>query len=83
MEKPFEEEEIKKAVFSLAADKAPGPDGFILAFFQHCWDNVKSNLKDLFREFHMNEEVSQGLNSTFITLIPKRVGANSLPLIIF
>ncbi|XP_077237086.1 uncharacterized protein LOC143878724 [Tasmannia lanceolata] len=35
LEKPFEEEEIEKGVFSLGRDKAPGPDGFCLAFFKH------------------------------------------------
>lgn len=29
------EEEVKKAVFSMKAFKAPGPNGFLTAFFQH------------------------------------------------
>lgn len=32
LERPFEEEETEVDVFSLAAVKAPGPDGFTMAF---------------------------------------------------
>jgi hypothetical protein len=31
------EEEVKEALFSLPADKAPGPDGFPTFFFQIFW----------------------------------------------
>lgn len=31
----FSLEEVKKATFQLGSDKAPGPDGFPLIFFQH------------------------------------------------
>lgn len=33
LDKEFEEQEVKAAVFDLGRDKAPGPDGFPLAFF--------------------------------------------------
>lgn len=35
LEKCFSEEEIKQATFQLGADKAPGPDGFPILFFQN------------------------------------------------
>lgn len=73
LEKPFEEEEIKQALFSLAGDKAPGP-GFTMAFFHDCWDIIKSDLRDLFHEFHVHRKIFRCLNSTFIVLIPKKVG---------
>ena len=34
LERKFEEEEVRQAIFNLAGDKAPGPDGFPMAFFQ-------------------------------------------------
>ena len=34
LERKFEEQEVRQAVFNLESDKAPGPDGFMLAFFQ-------------------------------------------------
>lgn len=39
---------------SIAPNKAPGPDGFTMAFFQHCWDTVKDDLLALLRDFHSN-----------------------------
>ena len=34
IEHPFNEDEIKAAIFGLGAEKAPGPDGFPILFFQ-------------------------------------------------
>ncbi|KAL5578918.1 hypothetical protein UlMin_011360 [Ulmus minor] len=45
LERPFEEEEIKKAVFGCDREKSPGPDGFIGGFFQDCWDFLKDDIK--------------------------------------
>lgn len=36
MERPFTEEEVKMVVWMLDGDKAPGSDGFILAFYKSC-----------------------------------------------
>lgn len=36
LEKPFEEGENKRVVFSCDGNKAPGPDGFTVSFFQEC-----------------------------------------------
>lgn len=38
LEKPFEEDEIKRPVFNCDGNKAPSVDGFTLSFFQECWD---------------------------------------------
>ncbi|KAL5575095.1 hypothetical protein UlMin_016794 [Ulmus minor] len=45
LERPFEEEEIKKAVFGCDREKSPGPDGFTGGFFQDCWDFLKDDIK--------------------------------------
>jgi len=36
LELPFEEKEVLEVVKGMNRDKAPGPDGFTLAFFQDC-----------------------------------------------
>jgi len=43
LELPFEEREVLEVVKGLNCDKAPGPDGFSLAFFQDCWDVIKTD----------------------------------------
>jgi hypothetical protein len=41
---PFTMEEIHKAIFSMGADKAPGPDGFSMFFYHTYWDIIKLDL---------------------------------------
>ena len=36
LEKPFEEDEVTGVLHGFVGDKAPGPDGFPMAFFQSC-----------------------------------------------
>lgn len=71
VERPFEKEEVHKVVSSIEDDKAPGPDGFSMAFFKCCWDVVKSDIMDTMRNFHEEAFLDQGSNATFISLIPK------------
>jgi len=41
--KDFLEEEVTNAINDLRKEKAPGPDGLNIAFFQRCWDVVKGD----------------------------------------
>ena len=52
IEHPFNEEEIKATVFGLGAEKAPGPIGFPILFFQTFWDPVKTDILHLFGQFY-------------------------------
>ena len=36
LDRPFEEEEVFRVITDFNDDKAPGPDGFSMAFFQSC-----------------------------------------------
>ena len=47
----FIEEEIHSTLVEMNGDKAPGPDWFTVAFWQSCWDFVKEEIVDLFKEF--------------------------------
>ena len=44
LERPFDEEEIAGVVQGFNGDKAPGLDGFSLAFFQQCWSVVRDEM---------------------------------------
>jgi hypothetical protein len=41
--KPFTEEEVKKEVFEMSENSAPGLDGFIVSFYKSSWDTVKGS----------------------------------------
>jgi hypothetical protein len=45
---PFTEEEIKSALFSMEKNKAAGPDGLSIEFYQHCWEIIKADMVLLF-----------------------------------
>lgn len=38
------EKEVFQALNSIDSDKAPGPEGFTIDFFQKCWNVVKGNI---------------------------------------
>jgi hypothetical protein len=78
LERAFEEEEVRNVVFAMKGDKAPGPDGFTMAFFQDCWEVVRLDIMEVFSDFHAREVFENSLNVSFITLIPKIPGAISL-----
>jgi len=59
-------------------DKAPGPDGFSMAFFQTCWDVLSLDIMKVFHDFHVRGWFEKSLNASFISLIPKAPGAISL-----
>ncbi|RVW53601.1 hypothetical protein CK203_069073 [Vitis vinifera] len=44
LELPFTEGEVKAALMDMNGDKAPGPYGFSLFFWQSCWDFVKEEI---------------------------------------
>jgi hypothetical protein len=52
---PNSEDEIRKTVFQMEHNKAPGPDGFPAEFYQYFWDVIKSDLLDLFADLHAGQ----------------------------
>ena len=48
LESPFSEAEIFKALNDFSGEKAPGPDGFPMAFWQFAWDVVKEDVLRFF-----------------------------------
>ena len=75
LDRPFTEEEVMGVVKGMAGDKAPGPDGFSMVFFQSCWDIIKNDVMTVIHEFHAFGNFEKNINATFIALIPKKSGA--------
>ena len=78
LEISFSENEIHSALMEMSGDKAPGPDGFTMAFWQSSWDFVKEEILEMFKEFHEQGSFLKSLNNTFLVLIPKKGGAADL-----
>ena len=78
MDCPFSKDEIHNAVMLLNKEKAIGPDGFTIGFYQECWETIKDDLLVAFLEFHNNGIINQNTNATFITLVPKKSQTNRI-----
>lgn len=66
-----ESAEIRNAVFSIHADKAPGPDGFSAGFFHTHWETICADIVKEIQGFFETGKLSVRINETFIRLIPK------------
>ena len=78
LESPFSEAEIFEALNDLNGEKAPGPNGFPMAFWQFAWDVVKKDVLRFFKEFYDSGRFVKSMSATFLVLIPKKGGAKEL-----
>ena len=74
LEREFKKE-IIAALWEANCDKAPGPDGFTMAFFQKCWCVLEKDILAFFANFHKKCIFEKSLNATFLYLIPKKTNA--------
>ncbi len=72
---PFSLEEIRAVVFKLGGDKAPGPDGFPLCFYQAFWETVKDDIWKIFLKLFDGSISTGPIDYSFICLVPKKEGA--------
>ncbi len=72
---PFTVEEVRKATFQLGGDKAPGPDGFNLQFYQRFWAVVKEDIMTMFGDLFEGKLNSSPLDYSYVCLVPKKEGA--------
>ena len=78
LERPFTSDEVLQVVKDLQRDKAPGPDGFTMAFFQKCWLVIEEDVMGFFPEVYTHCKFEHSLNATFIALIPKKQNASNI-----
>nr|GEZ03428.1 RNA-directed DNA polymerase, eukaryota, reverse transcriptase zinc-binding domain protein [Tanacetum cinerariifolium] len=64
-------EEIKTVVWDCGSNKASGPDGYSFLFIKIFWDLLKHDIQEFVVSFFSLGKFPQGVNSAFITLIPK------------
>ncbi|WZY73147.1 hypothetical protein YC2023_005387 [Brassica napus] len=70
--------EVKATFFAMPLNKSPGPDGYSVEFIRASWDIVGADIIGAVREFFRNGKLLRDLNTTAITLIPKKPEACAL-----
>jgi hypothetical protein len=73
----FTQDDINTALNQMAALKAPGPDGFSVCFFQQNWTTVHREVSNAILHFFQSGELDAFINSTNISLVPKKTSPNS------
>lgn len=72
LEREVTKEEIKEVLFHMPGNKSPGPDGFTTEFFKGAWDVIGEDVTAAIQSFFTKGFLPKGLNSTILTLVPKK-----------
>jgi hypothetical protein len=65
-------EEVRRVIFAMNCNKAPGPDGFSAGFYQSAWSIVGNYVIDAMLEFFLSGRLLRKTNATILTLVPKK-----------
>lgn len=76
--KPFSDEEVNLVIKQMPPDRAPGPDGFTGLFLKRCWEIIKDDFMLLVQDFSEGKLDLECINSSLITLIPKKLSLETL-----
>lgn len=71
-------DEVKRAVFDLNGDSAPGPDGFPGHFYHCFWHIIGMDVVKSTQHFFLHNYIMNNPNSNILILIPKVPGADKL-----
>lgn len=71
------DEEIKEVIWNGKEGKVPQPDGFTLCFFKAAWEVVGLDVAVAIKHFLNTGRLLKEVNSTFISLIPKKLEAST------
>ena len=63
---------VKSSLDMFAMEKSPGSDDWTAEFYKHFFDILGPKIVEVVEETHSNRSIGEVLNSTFLTLIPKK-----------
>lgn len=66
--------EIRMDLFAINTDKAPGPDGFSVCFYQNFWDIIRPDVARDIQSFFETGSLNWWQKETHVRLIPKIPG---------
>lgn len=72
LEAEVTEEEIRKVLFAIPANKSPGPDGYSSEFFKTTWSVIAQDFVVAIQTVFRFGFLPKGVNSTILALIPKK-----------
>jgi hypothetical protein len=79
LDREVSEEEIHAAIMQTAPEKSPGLDGFIVDFYNVCWDIIKNDIIAAIRDiFELRVGCWNLLNSANVILIKKKERAQAI-----
>lgn len=67
----FQEDEVKRAIWSCRSEKSPDPDGLNFKFIKQFWHVFQPDFLRFLDEFFVNGIFPKGSNAFFLALIPK------------
>lgn len=67
----FSKEDVKRVLFSIPNDKAPGADGYGSMFFKKSWNIIGDDLSKAVLSFFNQGKLLKELNATIISLVLK------------
>ena len=70
--------EVEEAVFQMIKGKSLGPNGFTVNLFHHFWALIKLEVWNIVEYSRVSTRILLAFNATFLTLIPKCQGVDSL-----
>ena len=78
LNKPISMQEVEDVVWQMAQGEAPRMDGFTTNFFHFFWDMIKEEVWEIVEESRCKQGVLKAFNATFLSLILKGEGVDSL-----
>lgn len=76
--RPVEASEITEILFSMPANKAPGPDGYPMEFYKAAWPVIEKDFVTAIQSFFIFGFMPLSVNAPLLSLIPKTTDAEKM-----